>query len=481
MFSSITLTNFDISYQVFIIFLNFDTINQIKKTSLYGILNIIIFGITISQTGCTNLQYIILVLCLNFCSCYLIDITTDFQFFPSTFTFISSCLSSFLQCSTGSPLNSMIFLFSLFLSLPHFPLPVAPQRINYENFKVIIYIILTVVCNIIAIEYGFLYNVLSLVSDAMMSMCNCVTMIGEIIADIASYLPPTKRFPYGYKRGIIICDFTVTILLIYVTFDLISTAISTIISNDFYSVSTNELKSASNISSSSIFLSSPSLFSSFFHLFSMPHKNSMSSLNHSNSLIQSFSAAELENSTHISIGNENTSFSNGSGSPMALFYVALIGLFNNTFGVFFLGTIQIRTCTVSDDGNSMSVFSDFISSVSVVLCSIFSVFFKINYLDPFISIFISLMILVLSVSRMLKLLTILLQKIPDNLNQNNFFASFDANSEDLPQYNAWSLDETTKIVSFKLPKMKPEASQVIRGKISNFAQNNQNLIITYEV
>lgn len=466
LFSSITLTNFDISYQIFIVFLNFNTIEQMKNSSLYGILNIILFGVSIIQTTCSNLQYIILVLCLNFISCYVISIFTDYQFFPKTFTFTSSCLTSFLQCSAFQPFNSIIFIFSLFLSLPHFPLPVSPQRISYKNFKVIIYIILTVICNIISIEYGLIFNALSLVSDAMMSMCNCITMIGEIIADIASFLPPTKKFPYGFKRGTIICDFAVTILLIYVTFDLISTAITEIISNDFYLASTE----STNSSSSLLLSTSPSLVSSVFSLFSMKNKF----------VNQSFFVLQFNNTSNIT-NTENINLNNDSESPMSLLYIALLGMLNNLFGVFFLGTIQIKTCTIADDGNSMSVLSDFISSFSVVLCSIFSVFFNINYLDPFVSILISLMILILSINRMIKLLMILLQKIPTNFNKKDFLVVFDDNPENLPQFNAWSLNEIVNVVSLKIINKKPDDAKVFRGIINNIAQNDENLILTYEI
>ena len=427
-------------------------------------------------------------LCLNFCSCYVISIVTDFQFLPKTFTFISTCLSAFLQCSTGNPINSLIFIFSLFFSLPHFPLPVAPQQISYKNFKVIIYIILTIVCNIIAIEYGALYNALSIVSDAMMSMCNCITMIGEIIADIASYLPPTKKFPYGFKRGTIICDFTVTILLIYVTFDLISTAISTLVSNDFYSSSTMSEISYSN--SSSILMSSPTLVSSFLSFFLTSNKNSISSLNYLNrnnisklntSFYQSRFLLDLNNNTQNITNNELKNLSNDTDSPIALLYISLLGFLNNAFGVFFLGTIQIKTCTIAEDGNSMSVFTDFISSLAVVLCSTLSVCFNINYFDPFVSIFISLMILIISLSRMIKLIAILLQRIPDNYSQNDFQRDFGDDIDILPQFNSWSLDETTKVVSFKLLKKKNEDNEMIRGKIKNSLQNDPHLILTYEI
>lgn len=476
LFSTITLTNFDLSYQIFIIFLNVDTIIQIKNMTLYAILDIIIFGFSIFQTGCTDLRYIILVLTLNFCSCYMIDIATNFQFIHNGFTFFTACISSFLQCSTGQQMNTFVFLFSLFLSLPHFPLPVPPQRISYENFKVIIYIILTLLCNIIAIEYGILYNALTIISDAMMSMCNCVTMIGEIIADIASYMPPTKNFPYGFKRGIIICDFTVTILLTYVTFDLISSAISTLISYDFTSSMTN-----SNNNSSSILLSSsPSLVSSLLSLFASPAANNANPLQ-TNSSENNFLLLQDIGNTSQSITNGNINDINiNSKNPMELFYVALLGMLNNLFGLFFLGTIHFTTCTIAEDGNSMSVFSDFISSLSVVLCSILSVFFKIDFIDPFISIFISLMIFSLSISRMFKLFKILMQSTPDYFEQREFLAGISDNMDNVPQYNAWSLDEKTNVVTFQMPKKKSNETERIREKIKNILQNDPNLILTYE-
>ena len=52
--------------------------------------------------------------------------------------------------------------------------------------------------------------------------------------------------------------------------------------------------------------------------------------------------------------------------------------------------------------------------------------------------------------------------------------------DNVSQYNAWSLDETTNVVTFQMPKKKSNETERIREKIKNILQNNPNLILTYE-
>ncbi|OHT06378.1 hypothetical protein TRFO_05574 [Tritrichomonas foetus] len=407
LFTSISLTYLDMSFQAFLIFLQFDFIFQFKSGSLYSLIDILfeIFALFLSDFESDDLKYVILMIGLNFCSCYSICIATDFKLFNNTFNLFSSCLIALLHTSKGAPLNTVIFIFSLFLSLPHLPIPTPPQQLNLANVKCIFYILISLFTNIISMVVGLKYHNLSLVSDAMMSTCNCVAMGGEIVADVAARMKPTKKFSFGFKRGKVTCDFAVTVLLIYVSYDLIVQAITSI----------------------------------------------------------------LEPQIEI------------DASPI-LFFVSLLGFGLNLFGVFFLDTLNLTNCTCASDGNSMSVISDFMSSTAVVISAFLSVYYGINFIDPFVSILISLMILSISFSQMIELLNILMQRVPSNFDKDDFLNKINENSEtDAVIYNSWSIDEETKIVTLKWPDQNRDDFELMMNNVTNMSKSNKLIDITCEV
>ena len=329
--TTISLTGFDLTFQTFLIFIHFDFISQFRKGSLYSMIDIIFEVFALFFSG-VELRYVVVLLGVNFFACYAIGIATDFKFLSIPFNAFSSCLISFLHTSMGNSLNIITFIFSIILSIPHFPIPSPPQSLRAQNIKTIIYLIITFLLNVYSIYIGLEYHALSLLSDSIMSMCNSIAMVGEIIADVASRMKPSKRFSYGFKRGRVVCDFAVTILLIFVSYDMIVQALSSLIEG-----------------------------------------------------------------------------ADDNRPPPILFFISLISLVFNLFGLFFMESFDINECSCGSDGNSMSVISEFMSASAVTASSFLSVYFGINSVDPYVSLLISFMILIISISQM-KILFIILSQ-----------------------------------------------------------------------
>ena len=225
-----SLSGLDPSHQVFNIFSDFEFFDQFQESFLIPCVCIFSKFVTLYLLGSLR-KYAIVMTGLVFSACFGVRKLSK-TFLRSPFTFANSCLSAFLHVAHGSPLNYVTFLVSLFLSLPRFPLSVPPQRFTFDNVKSIVYVVVMLIINGSSIAYGMKYHALGMVSDGMMSMCNCAAIVGSVVADIASRMPPSKRFSYGFKRAKVLCDLAVTVLMCYMCCYLVSTSVESLLGDD---------------------------------------------------------------------------------------------------------------------------------------------------------------------------------------------------------------------------------------------------------
>lgn len=458
--SSTSLIQIDLSFNIFLVLLHIEIIKEIPNKSIYSIIAFIIEIYAVYEHCQPFCLHYFLIIFFNFISCLIIHRILDSQFIESPFTLISSNFIAFLNPFNGYEVNSIILILSLILTIPHFPLSVLFHPIGFENLKVLIYVLLSLSLNVITIKFGLQFNALSLISDAMMSMCDCIAMIGEILADVSSNFPADKKFLFGYKRAKIICDFSISILLLYITFDLLNASIQTLLSipDEFASQIMPNPPKANYLESTVV-----------SSLFSFIPPNNMNVF--------------LDSTSNITIDMSVEPITDIRESKKILLYLSLIGLCVNTFGAFFLGTIQITTCAIDQGGNAMSLISDLLSSVSVVISSFMSVFFGIEFFDPIVSILISIMIFILSIAQMRDLIRILIQSVPEKFDRRLFLLQVDDDltMDELTDINAWSLTEETKVVTFRLQHQKEDVIGRIRSKINQFRKNNKKTLITCEV
>lgn len=399
--TTMSLMPTNIATTLFITSLHLDFIQQIHDGSLFAFFHIIIESLIYFYSVEINRYHFILI-SMNFLTCYFIKIAFKFEK-ERAFTFTSSCFITFLSTSCGNLINWIIFLSCIFLSIPRLPLNVAPQKLSVQNWKCIIYILFGMIINVICIMYGVKYGALSLVGDSLMSVCNNAAMVGQIIADISTRMKPTKQFSFGKSRALVICDFSVTILLCYITFDLITSSIKSLVE-----------------------------------------------------------PSEEPYNGYI------------------LIVLAFLGLMLNVFGTFFLGSINIKTCSCGTDGNSMSVISDLLSSCAVLLSQLLSKFLLIDMIDPFISLLISFMIIGISLPQMKELIHILMQATPGEMKKSDIIDRLTPNISNI-KCNIWELNEDESVLTMETPLVSKSSQEDILTRANMILKNLKITDSTIEI
>ncbi len=124
-----------------------------------------------------------------------------------------------------------------------------------------------------------------------------------------------------------------------------------------------------------------------------------------------------------------------------IIWVALIGLVANALGVVLLEKGS------HDDMNIKSTYlhllSDVLSSVGVVIGGILILFFKIYWVDPLLTVLISIYILKESLGILKEAINILMQGTPENIDINKVVEDLKKieGVEDVHHIHVWSLDE----------------------------------------
>lgn len=228
--SASSLSGLDPSHQIFNIFTDFEFFDEFEHSFLIPFVCILSKFVTLYLLSGVR-RYAMAMTGLVFSACFAIRKLSS-TFAKSPFSFTTSILSAFLHVTSGGPLNPVPFLVSLFLSLPRFPLSVEPQPLTRDNVMGVFYVIVMLVLNGVSIAYGLHFHALSMVSDGLMSICNCAAIAGSIVADVASRMPPSKQFSYGFKRAKVLCDLAVTVLMCYMCCYLVETSLEEFLGGD---------------------------------------------------------------------------------------------------------------------------------------------------------------------------------------------------------------------------------------------------------
>ena len=97
---------------------------------------------------------------------------------------------------------------------------------------------------------------------------------------------------------------------------------------------------------------------------------------------------------------------------MDLFSMNIATFSLNVVGVFFLGTIDPKTCTLSEGASAVPLIIDLSLSTSELLCTILSFAFGITVLDSYVSLATSATLVSLSIPRLRRSLAVLLEQSP---------------------------------------------------------------------
>jgi cobalt-zinc-cadmium efflux system protein len=215
LFSAMSLTGFDASHQLFLVFLNLDLFNQLTTNSLLPLPSILIETASLFMTGELNRHLVLMVGVSIFAAFTVRRFSTDV--FARPFTFATTCLTAFLHVANGHALDVFIFAVSIVYSLPRLPLPIAPQPISCDKAKTLLYIVVSAALSAASAVVGLRARVLSIFSDAIMSLCNTAALFGTVVADVAFPIAASRRFSFGFRRAKVVCAFAIAVVLCFIS------------------------------------------------------------------------------------------------------------------------------------------------------------------------------------------------------------------------------------------------------------------------
>lgn len=124
-----------------------------------------------------------------------------------------------------------------------------------------------------------------------------------------------------------------------------------------------------------------------------------------------------------------------------IIWVALISLVANALGVILLGKGSHGDMNIKS--TYIHLFSDVLSSIGVVVGGILILFFKIYWVDPLLTVLISVYILKESLSILKEAINVLMQGVPDNIDINKVVEDLKKikGVADIHHVHIWCLDE----------------------------------------
>lgn len=366
------LTEFSFLYQIYLIFLHFDLSKCFLTSSSYSSVLFmieIIFLFLFEQQDKTTYFF----LGVSYLSCLTTHLAIG-VYKRRVFTISSSLFMTFLALFENKVISCFILGSSLLFSMPRKPIPSAPQALTAQNIKAIIYLVIAFSVNLYCLYFGISHNALSLSSDAMMSICNNISILGSIIADIASRMTPSKKFSFGLSRAPILCDLFASLLLLIAAIDVFTSSIKSILTP-----------------------------------------------------------------------NSGIDEQTNSGFLMVL---SLISLLINVIGALVLGSIHIDhgKWVISEGGTTLSILCDMLSSFAVVLSSFLVAVFDIGFIDPFVSVFIGVILIIVSVSSISSSTHVLMQS-------NNTKLSFEEIQTHFGSYckgHIWTMNGRENVLTCQL-------------------------------
>lgn len=218
--STIVLTQITFSHQVFISLLHIELIRSIIQKSPVSILCIFAEFYSIYMFEVIN-HYIIFILMLHFLAIIGLFIVFDYQVFEP-FNGISTLLTSILSIFSSQTINVPLFIIFILFSLPRFPLPFTINETTIDDLKTFLFSSLSFSINVTTFFFGVKYKSSSQQSVSLMSISNNVALFLSVIANIESRNPPNSRFSFGFERVNILCEFAMSILLLFSSYHCIS-------------------------------------------------------------------------------------------------------------------------------------------------------------------------------------------------------------------------------------------------------------------
>jgi cobalt-zinc-cadmium efflux system protein len=159
---------------------------------------------------------------------------------------------------------------------------------------------------------------------------------------------------------------------------------------------------------------------------------------------------------------------------LIMFIVAIIGLLANLFSVILLRKESQKNINIK--AAYLHLLGDTFSSITVIIGAVFIYFFQIYWIDPAITIFISLYLLKGTYSILKRAVDILMQGVPKDLDLNEVKITIEQLPEvdNIHHIHAWSLND--KEVHFEghidlIKNLKTSETEEIRNKIHGILMN----------
>ncbi len=131
--------------------------------------------------------------------------------------------------------------------------------------------------------------------------------------------------------------------------------------------------------------------------------------------------------------------------PEGMFFLALIGVIVNGYGAYRVS----KGKNLNEKVISLHLLEDVLGWMAVLIVSVFMIFFKADFLDPTLSILISVFVLVNAVKNFKKILKIFLQGVPEGYEVERIKKVIleDRNILDVHDLHIWTLDGEKHILS----------------------------------
>ncbi|OHT06756.1 hypothetical protein TRFO_05432 [Tritrichomonas foetus] len=237
--SSIVLTQLTFSHQVFFCFLHIELIRSFLDKSPVSVLCVIAEFYSICLIDILD-HYIIFILMLNFLATIGLYIVFDYNMYIP-FNGVSTLLTSILSIFSSQTINIPLFIVFIIFSLPRFPVPFTLNETTTENMKFFFFTFLSFSVNITTFIFGVKYHSPGQQSASLMSISNNVALFLSVLSDIESRGRPNSMFSFGYERAKILCDFSMSILLLFSSYNCISITMIYIVDFDLNTRTSKDL------------------------------------------------------------------------------------------------------------------------------------------------------------------------------------------------------------------------------------------------
>ena len=142
-------------------------------------------------------------------------------------TYPSLALAVFIQVFSPIPLDAIIL--SL-ISLINIDISFMPTIYFSKDAKRLLYFFaINFLFMFVEVMVGYSTNSLGLISDAFHMLCDNVSLIFSCLASLLSHQKETKTFPFGLKQIENICTLSNVVILFFISFNLLSEAITRLI------------------------------------------------------------------------------------------------------------------------------------------------------------------------------------------------------------------------------------------------------------